>query len=133
MVLELPFSKPTHLQPPLLMDQFNSATNEFCNICRHFMQKYSCIKLFIYFYICFIYVQLYPEDDQDRSKHVGVMKPNLNKNKLTFLFILLTKHGRWTQQIIASFSRRYLNHNMEHSTTNIQHIKRERSSQFSFL
>jgi len=31
------------------------------------------------FYICFIDVKLLPEDDQDRSKHVGVLKDTVSK------------------------------------------------------
>jgi hypothetical protein len=59
------------------MDLFSTATKKFYKICRHFTHK---ILIYLKTHLCFIYVCSYTDvtsvsqDDEGRSKYVGVTK-----------------------------------------------------------
>jgi hypothetical protein len=42
-LIPTPLQKPIKVQPPHIMDQFYTTTNEVCNIYKYFMHKYYCI------------------------------------------------------------------------------------------
>jgi hypothetical protein len=61
------------LQSPHLVDQFRTTTTEFMISTNSLCTNFNVFNSRLYFHICFIVVQTVPEDDQDRSKRVGVV------------------------------------------------------------